>query len=176
MTTHRHAMQPNSADEQLHPPVTPGAAEQVAHDIRAINEQLLIAGLREHELAEQIQHQLAFTNAITNSLGEGLVALDLAGRFLMVNPAAEHMLGWTERELLGQGAYEVVHGQAASSLDSAAEDAPLLAVMRSGTAAHDEHATWTRRDGLMFPTAYSAAPIVADGQVIGAVVAFRDMT
>ncbi|HEY3228349.1 MAG TPA: PAS domain S-box protein, partial [Roseiflexaceae bacterium] len=150
--------------------------EQAALDTRAINEQLLIAGLREQELAEQLQRQLVFTNAITSSLGEGLYVLDRVGRFTMVNPAAERMLGWTEVEMLGRGAHEVIHGQAANGVSSVAEDSPLLAVMRSGTAARDENAMWTRRDGAVFPIAYSAAPIVADGQVVGAVVAFRDMT
>ena len=150
--------------------------EQAVIDTRAINEQLLIAGLRELELAEQLQRQLAFTNTITNSLGEGLCALDRAGRFTMVNPAAERMLGWTEGELLGRGAHAVIHGQAAASVHSMAEDSPLLAVMRSGTPARDEGALWTRRDGTVFPTAYSAAPIVTDGQIVGAVVAFRDIT
>jgi diguanylate cyclase (GGDEF)-like protein/PAS domain S-box-containing protein len=150
--------------------------EQAVLDTRAINEQLLIAGLRELELAEQLQRQLAFTNAITDSLGEGLCALDQDGRFIMVNPAAERMLGWTEGELLGRGAHEIIHGEAAAGIRSMAEDSPLLAVMRLGTAARDEHAIWTRRDGAVFPTAYSAAPIITDGQVAGAVVVFRDMT
>jgi diguanylate cyclase (GGDEF)-like protein/PAS domain S-box-containing protein len=176
MTAHSNATQPHRAGEQLRPPATPAATEQFAHDIQAINEQLLIAGLHEQELAEQLQRQLAFTTAITNSLGEGLCALDRAGRFLMVNPAAERMLGWTEVELLGRSADAVIHAQAANGVHSMAEDSPLLAVMRSGTAARDEHATWTRRDGVMFPTAYSVAPIVTDGQVVGAVMAFRDMT
>jgi diguanylate cyclase (GGDEF)-like protein/PAS domain S-box-containing protein len=149
---------------------------QVMIDTRAINEQLLIAGLREQELAEQLQRQLAFTSAITKSLGEGLYALDRAGRFTMVNPAAERMLGWTEKELLGRSVHEVIHDQAAASARSWADDLPPLAVMRSGIASRDENAMATRRDGARFPTAYSAAPIVTDGQVVGAVVAFRDMT
>lgn len=150
--------------------------EQTVIDIRAINEQLLIASLREMELAEQIQRQLAFTNAITISLGEGLYTLDRAGRFMMVNPAAEQILGWTEVELLGRGTHEIIHAQATASVFSEAEDSPLLAVMGSGTVSRDDNATWTRRNGTTFPASYSAAPIVTNGQVIGAVVAFRDMT
>jgi len=149
--------------------------EQTVIDTRAINEQLLISGLREQKLAEQLQRQLAFTNAITSSLAEGLVALDRAGRFTMVNPAAERMLGWTEGELIGQDVHTIIHGEAATSAHSMADDSLLLAVIRSGTATRDEDAQWMRRDGVMFPTAYSAAPIVADGQAVGAVVAFRDM-
>jgi PAS domain S-box-containing protein len=150
--------------------------EQDVVDTRAINEQLLIAGLREQELAEQLGRQLAFTNAITSSLGEGVYALDRAGHFTFVNPAAERMLGWTEAELLGRDAHEVIHIQPANGTRRPADDSPVLEVMRSGTADRDEDAVFTRWDGTTFPAAYSAAPISTAGQVVGAVVTFRDMT
>jgi diguanylate cyclase (GGDEF)-like protein/PAS domain S-box-containing protein len=150
--------------------------EQAVIDTRAINEQLLIAGLREQELAEQLRRQLAFTTATTHSLAEGLIALDRAGRFTMVNPAAEQMLGCMEGELLGRSAHEVIYGQDAARARDMADDSHLLTVMRSGISASDEQAIWMRCDGAVFPTAYSAAPIITDGQVVGAVVAFRDMT
>jgi PAS domain S-box-containing protein len=150
--------------------------EQVAVDTRAVNEQLLMAGLREQELAEQLQRQLAFINAIANSLGEGVYALDRAGRFTFVNPAAEYLLGWKKAELLGRDTHAFIHMQSANGVRIVPEDVPLQAMMHSGTTYSDDDAVLTRRDGAMFPAAYSAAPIVTDGQVVGAVVAFRDMT
>jgi diguanylate cyclase (GGDEF)-like protein/PAS domain S-box-containing protein len=176
MTTHHQETLLNSADEQALQPTTPNAAEQFSYDIQAVNEQLLLAGLREQELAEQLQRQLLFTNTVTNSLAEGLAALDQAGRFTMVNPAAERMLGCMEGELLGRSAHEVIYGQDAARARDMADDAHLLSVLRSGVTARDEQAIWMRCDGAVFPTAYSAAPIITDGQVVGAVVAFRDMT
>jgi PAS domain S-box-containing protein len=150
--------------------------EQVAVDTRAVNEQLLMASLREQELAEQLQRQLSFINAITNSLGEGVYALDRAGRFTFVNPAAEQLLGWAKAELLGRDAHAVIHMQSANGVHIVPEGVPLQAMMHSGTTYSDDDAVLTRRDGARFPAAYSAAPIVTDGQVVGAVVAFRDMT
>ncbi|NNJ09572.1 diguanylate cyclase [Chloroflexales bacterium ZM16-3] len=154
----------------------PTPDEQTIIDVRAINEQLLIAGLREQSLAEQLRGQLAFTSAITNSLDDGLYTLDDMGRFTMLNPAAERMLGWAEGDLLGMGAHEVIHGQVATSAPAMAEGSPLQVVLHEGTVIRDEHDQWVRRDGTIFPTAYSAAPIITDGQVVGAVVAFRDIT
>jgi diguanylate cyclase (GGDEF)-like protein/PAS domain S-box-containing protein len=177
MTTQSRDTLMSSANEQLPQPAAPDTAKQFAHDIQAVNEQLLITGLREQELAEELQRQLAFTNAITNSLAEGLVALDNAGRFTMANPAAERMLGCTEVELLGRSAHELIHdGQATTHVRDLGDDSLLLPVVCSGMVARDENALWTRHDGAVFPTAYSAAPIITDGQVVGAVVAFRDMT
>jgi diguanylate cyclase (GGDEF)-like protein/PAS domain S-box-containing protein len=150
--------------------------EQAIIDTRAINEQLLIAGLRELELAEQLQRQLAFTTAITNSLGEGLYTLDHEGRFMMVNPAAERMLGWQEAELIGRYVYEIIPGQVATSVGGSDKNESVMKFMRSGKTTRDEHALWSQRDGTQFATSYSAAPIITDGQAVGAVVVFRDTT
>ena len=176
MALHSDETQPSSADEQPLPPVTPDAAEQVLHDIQAVNEQLLLAGLREQSLADQLRHQLAFTTAITTSLAEGVYVLDTAGRCTFVNPAAEHMLGRTGKELRGQhiSALFPILAKQSTSIDAIPN--PLLDVLRFGTVHRDEDALFVHQDGGMFPTAYSAAPIITDGRVVGAVITFRDMT
>ncbi len=171
---------PDARTQASSEPLLDGSAEHVAMDralldIREVNQQLLLAGLREQALAEQLQHQLAFSNAITNSLDEGVYALDRTGRFTFVNPAAERLLGWTTAELLGTEAHANIAGRAATGGQSVA-DSPMLAVLRTGTAYRDEEAMWTRRDGSLFPTAFSAAPIISDSAGVGVVVAFRDMT
>jgi len=176
MTTDSQEMQPRSADEQPLPPARPEGTEQFAHDIQAVNEQLLIAGLREQTLAEQLRHQLAFTNAITTSLVEGVYVLDMAGRCIFVNPAAEHMLGWTSAELHGTQVSVVIPSHAALGDSSAAAPAPLQEVLRFGTVYRDDNALFVHQGGRIFPTAYAVAPISMDGQVVGAVITFRDMT
>jgi PAS domain S-box-containing protein len=176
MTAQRHETQPHSAGEQPLRPAMPGAAEQFSHDMQAVNEQLLIAGLREQTLADQLRHQLAFTTAITTSLGEGVYVLDTAGRCTFVNPAAERMLGRAEVELRGQHISAVFPIQAKQSMSIDAIPAPLLDVLRFGRVHRDEDALFVHQDGGMFPTAYCAAPIITDGHIVGAVITFRDMT
>ncbi len=132
MTGHTAAVQPKSADEPL-PPATPRADERFLHDIQAVNAQLLLAGLREQQFAEQLGRQLAFTTAITNSLAEGVLVLDTAGRCIFVNPAAEHMLGWTSAELHGKDISVVIPIHAGRGASSAAAFAPLTDVLRFGT-------------------------------------------
>ncbi len=163
----------SSADKQA---LLPESAEQAVHDIQAVNEQLLLAGLREQTLAEQLRHQLAFTNAITNSLDEGLFTLDRTGRFIMVNPAAERILGWTEAELYSQDISAVIPVNTAYGASSAMAPALLMDVLHFGTTQRSNDALFVHRDGSMLPIAYSAAPIMMDGQIAGAVVTFRDMT
>ena len=150
--------------------------EQYMVDILAVNEQLLMSGLREQELAEQLQRQLAFMNAITKSMGEGVYALDRAGQFTFVNPAGEELLGWTEAELLGKDAHAIIDMRSANGVRIIPEDVPLQTLTPSDRSYRDDDAVLMRRDGSVFPAAFSAAPIVIDGEAIGAVVAFRDMS
>jgi PAS domain S-box-containing protein len=145
-------------------------------DLQAVNEQLLLAGLREQQLAEQLGRQLAFTTAITSSLVEGVVVLDTAGRCTFVNPAAEHMLGWTSTELYDKEVSAIISIQATRDASGAAAPAPLMDVLRLGTTQRNEDAVFGRRDSGIFPAAYAAAPIVMDGHIVGAVITFRDMT
>ena len=145
-------------------------------DIQAVNEQLLIAGLREQALADQLRHQLAFTTTITTSIGEGVYVLDTTGQCTFVNSAAEHMLGWMSGDLRGQNISVVFPLQAEQSTSTDALPTPLLNVLRFGTIQRDEDALFVHQDGTLLPTAYCAAPITTDGNVVGAVITFRDMT
>ncbi len=41
-------------------------------------------------------------NAIVNSIGEGLIALDNDGRIFLINPVAESLTGWLNSEAMGK--------------------------------------------------------------------------
>ena len=139
---------------------TPGATVAA---LRAANEQLLLAGLREQGVADQLRRQLAFTVALTDNLGEGVCALDRECRFTFANPVAERLLGWSAAALVGRDAAETM-------------PVPHHDVICSGIARRDEDAVFTRRDGTALDVAYSVAPIVAAGrEVLGVVVAFHDI-
>lgn len=59
----------------------------------------------------RLRRQLDFTQAINNSLGEGVYALDRQGRLTFMNQAAERMLDWSSGELLGQNMHDIIHFQ-----------------------------------------------------------------
>ncbi len=145
-------------------------------ELQAVNERLLISGLREQELADQLSHQLAFLSAITANLVEGVYAEDRSGRISFVNPAAERLLGWTEAELLGQDAHELLHVGCADRRYQPPRPCPLQEVANTGAVYRNADDIFARRDGTVLPVAYSSAPIVAAGEVTGAVVTFNDVT
>ena len=126
--------------------------------------------------AERVHQQLSFTAAITDNLGEGVFAIDREGRLTFMNPAAQAMLGWKEEELLGADMHGAIHFQKLDGTRVAASECPLLGVLRSGEKFQSTDDVFTRRDGTVFPVEYVSSPFQRDGRIVGAVVAFRDIT
>ncbi len=137
----------------------------------------LVADITERKrAAESLRRQRDLTTAITDSLGEGLVAVDREGRVTFANPAAERMFGWTVAELRGRVIHEVVHYKHADGSPFPVTECPLFAAIGLGQAVHSDEDYYVRRDGTLFPVAYTASPIVTDGQLAGMVQAFQDIT
>ena len=108
---------------------------------------------------------------ITSSLGEGVVSVDRDGRVEFANPTALELLGWTDNELLGHRFHDVVHLHVLEG-----EGCVLGDATRSGSAARDDDDAFGRRDGRLVPVAHTTAPVIRDGEVVGTVIAFRDIT
>lgn len=76
--------------------------KQVADDLREANQQLVIAGVREQELAEEAERHTAQLNALIESMSEGVTIVDATGRVVLMNSAGRETFplpptagGWT---------------------------------------------------------------------------------
>jgi PAS domain S-box-containing protein len=132
--------------------------------------------ITENKRAEvRLRHQFDFTSAITNSLGEGVVALDAAGRVTFLNAAAERILGWSDTEILGKCLHDEVHDPRHNGAAHQAHECPLLTGLHTGETARGEE-TLVRQDGQLVPVAFTSSPIVSEGRVTGLVEVLRDIT
>lgn len=119
---------------------------------------------------------------VMNSLTEGVVALDAAGRVTLMNAAAEQMLGWSFEELRGRHIHSIVHFQRADGTPLPEEECELLRVRVHGETVRVVEDVFTRKDGSILPVSLSAGPLPAVGEVDGVVdahgvaVVFRDAT
>ncbi len=125
---------------------------------------------------ERLRRQLDFTRTITKSIGEGVLALNVAGRSIFLNPAAETMLGRKGAELLGKVVHDLIHRSLADGSPVSRADCLICARTRSAETSYSEDDVFTRRDGTIFPVAYTSSPIFDGDRVTGTVVAFRDLT
>lgn len=116
--------------------------------------------------------QVARDQAFRNSLGEGAYVLDVDGRLMDLNRAGERILGWTVDELRGRDMHEAVHHLRPDGRPFPRAECPLLRVLRSGDEFAETHDTFVRKDGAFVPVAYVSSPVIVDGVVVGAVLAF----
>jgi PAS domain S-box-containing protein len=128
-------------------------------------------------LSETRQSQTSeFNHAVMASMGEGLYTLDTRGLATYINPAAERLFGWSSEELLGRRMHDMTHYQHPDGSPFPADECAGLQVLRKGMVLSDHEDVFIRKDGTFFPVVYSSSPIAPDGDIIGLVVVFRDMT
>jgi PAS domain S-box-containing protein len=130
----------------------------------------VIVDITERKEAEE------FRAVAMDNMAEGLYALDCDGLVTYLNPAAASMLGWTEDELRGESMHATVHFQRAGGDKLPLEECPLLQVRTQGRSIRILDDAFTRKDGSIFPVAYSAAPLRSGSTLQGVVVVFRDVT
>ena len=115
-----------------------------------------------------------------SSLGEGVIGVDLSGKIILINQAANLMLGWRQEEIAGTVLAETVPIEDEKGNLIAPEKRPMSAAFTKGlttsTSVVDSIYYYVRKDKTKFPVAISVQPILLNGKVIGAVEAFRDIT
>ncbi len=114
--------------------------------------------------------------AVTDSMGEGLLVLDSAGRVTLMNEAAEEMLGWTLSGLRGRVLHDLVHYRRPDGSPQPAAASTILQTLELRATIRAEDEIFMRRDGTELPTSYTAAPLVTTQGLEGCVIVFTDAT
>jgi PAS domain S-box-containing protein len=113
---------------------------------------------------------------ILDSAEEGILGLDTLGRMTFVNRSAAVLLGWSAADLEGRESHFVWHHTKKDGTPHPASECPILETIRSGKRVPVTGDVFWRRDGTRFLVEYVATPLRADGQLVGAVVLFRDVS
>jgi len=129
------------------------------------------------EALEALRHSEEQVRLLLNSTAEGIFGLDLQGCCIFCNPAALRLLGYeTERDLLGKSFHSLLCSYGAD--DSPVESAATLLqrVFAQNVTVHSDDEQFWRADGGSFDVEYWGHPIIKDGETVGAVVTFHDIT
>ena len=110
------------------------------------------------------------------SIGDAVIATDVAGRITFMNAIAESLTGWALREASMKPVAEVfniINEQTRQKVEN-----PVIKVLEKGNIVGlANHTLLVRRDGTKIPIDDSGAPIKdKDGKVTGVVLVFRDIT
>ena len=133
--------------------------------------------ITERKQAEEELRRLHMQNEmILNSAGEGIMGVDRQGTMIFVNPAAARMLGWDVAALVGRSMHETVHQTLCDGSASPPGECPVCRTLEGdGRSTSGDEVFW-RQDGTSFPVEYTGKPIHEGGQLVGAVITFRDIT
>ena len=119
---------------------------------------------------EELADLKSYTDNILASLTTGIVTVDLDGRVVTLNPAAELMTGFFAGEVAGRYCTEVF-------VDTPALGDVLMETIASRTASPGLAATLRRRNGRTVPIEISTVPLKSgDGKDLGVIAALRDVT
>lgn len=113
--------------------------------------------------------------AVLDSAGEGIWGLDTEGKCTFVNRMATKIMGFESQELVGGDIHELVHRHESDGRFPA-EHCPIFIALRQNTALNNLSDTMFRKDGSSVVVQMSAHPVTIDGEVLGVVVSFRDVT
>jgi PAS domain S-box-containing protein len=124
----------------------------------------------------QIEGQMPQWQALLDSAGEGIWGLDLEGNCTFVNRMAVNSFGFASEELVGRNMHELVHHHYPDGRHFPGSECPIYDVVRKNKALRQVTDTMFRKDGSSFIAEISAQPVMAEGQVAGVVVTFREVT
>jgi PAS domain S-box-containing protein len=127
---------------------------------------------RTAELAKAKRHN----ELILNSVGEGICGIDLDGKITFINAAAAQLIGWAPEEVIGRSSHGTFHHTRADGCPYPSDECPVYSALRNRNTGHAMTEEFLRKDGGRFPVEFATTPILEDGEIIGAVLVFRDIT
>ncbi len=109
------------------------------------------------------------------SLGEGVYGVGPDGRCTFINAAALTMLGFAERELVGKPQHLLFHHHRPDGRAYPSEECPVHRTLADGARRRGEE-WFLRKDGTGFPVSVHVTALRHGEAIVGAVVAFQDIT
>ena len=152
--------------------IPPGSRDELAEVGVAFNSM----AERRQEEERELERLSSQNKLILDSAGEGIFGLDREGRATFINPVAASMLGYSAEEIVGRSTHALTHHTRLDGSPYPKEDCPIYEALREGVVQRVDDEVFWRKDGTSFLVEYVSTPIVEDGETVGAVVTFADIT
>lgn len=118
-----------------------------------------------------------YNQLLLESVGEGILSLDMDGKVTFVNPAAARLLHVEPESLIGDSIENIIFVSAGGAKKLHWSESNMYQHCCKGEKYQDEDEVYCKRDRKLFPISYTASPIRSKTQVCsGVVVMFQDIT
>ena len=129
--------------------------------------------IHRHRIELRLEESETWLRAVLASVTEAIVVTDALGQIRFLNPAAESLAGWKQRQAEGLPAEKILRLKSESGSGS---DPLTLALLRDGPVPLHPDSRCIARNAREVEVEGSVAPLKTGGASIGAVVSLRDMT
>lgn len=138
---------------------------------KELKAEMEIRALTEQALASE-KERLAVT---LRSIGDGVIVTDINGTIVLASKMAEELTGWSQEDALGRPLEEVFHVVAPSKSEMRTN--LVNEVLNSGRIGHVDSELLINKSGNELVLSHTSSPVRDhDGQLIGVIVVFRDIT
>ncbi|QPJ62849.1 MAG: PAS domain S-box protein [Candidatus Nitronauta litoralis] len=127
-------------------------------------------------LTKDLEVTTAKNNLILESVGDGIFGLDKEGKTTFMNSVAGKMLGFKAEDLIGVPQHKMIHYKKPDGSPYPVTECNIYKVLKEGNTQLISDEYFWKKDGSGFPVEYITTPIMRNGNILGAVVTFRDIT
>ncbi|MFN6463693.1 MAG: ATP-binding protein [Nostoc sp. DedVER02] len=133
-------------------------------------------GLLKHQLERELRESRDQLATLLNSMSDAVIATNEQGKVTFINPAAEAITGWQQKDALGNEAAKIFH--LVNEVTETFLENPVTKVLREQQVVYlEEFTSLIRRDGKRVPIGDSASPLKGrHDQINGVVVVFWDLS
>lgn len=144
-------------------------------DEQILSIQLELA-LYKHRAERELRNQREWLRITLSSIADAVLATDTGGRVTFVNPVAASLMRLDTGDAVGKPVAEVLR-LVDEQTHLPVEDPVQMVLRDCSPVALSNHSALVTNDGSQVPVEDAAAPMLdGNGQVIGAVLVFRDVT
>ena len=142
----------------------------IAEARRKINEDI-------EEINSQLNSSKDKLQLILDSTVEGIYGMDREGVCTFINQSGLKILGYTSQEyLLGKNMHTQIHHSHRNGEVMPVDQCKILKSINEGKPAYVNDEVFWRKDGSFFDVEYDSHPQQENGEIVGAVVTFNDIT
>jgi len=124
----------------------------------------------------QLSERTNLMQSITDNMSVGLVLLDTEGCIEMMNPAAEHITGYSLSDVQGRVWHDLVHDKREDGTPYPRSECVVDEAARTQQGVTGQENVFILPDGTFYNVVCNLAPVVSDGVWMGSVLDVRDVT
>lgn len=114
---------------------------------------------------------------ILDSTAEGIYGMDTEGNCTFCNSSSVEILGYSHQdELIGKNMHYEIHHSRRDGSQMSIDECRIIKAMKNGSRFHVDDEVFWKKDGTSFDVEYRVYPQIKDGEILGAVVSFTDIT